>query len=225
MNVTRTLFFAAALSLGSIANAAVIEGFETGGFGPAWVGSGGTVGAGGAHDGSFGLVDSNSHWYYRTDAAAAITTGSTLSAWVRGGTGRAYLGFGASSAGASSFVVGFNSNQIMFQNNDSYGFSTTTTHPFSLTQGKWYLASINFGAQIVGNLYDSDGTTLLTSLTATGLDHGATGGVALRSFSGVNVDTVSLSGAVPEPASWALMIVGFGLVGVASRRRNAMAAA
>jgi hypothetical protein len=36
------------------------------------------------------------------------------------------------------------------------------------------------------------------------------------------LDNVSASGAVPEPASWALMLGGFGLVGGAmrSRRRN-----
>lgn len=37
--------------------------------------------------------------------------------------------------------------------------------------------------------------------------------------------TVSPSGTVPEPASWALMIAGFGLVGVAARRRAKLPAA
>ena len=35
------------------------------------------------------------------------------------------------------------------------------------------------------------------------------------------VDNLAVSGAVPEPASWALMIGGFGLVGYAMRRRKA----
>lgn len=42
------------------------------------------------------------------------------------------------------------------------------------------------------------------------------------------VDTINFStsgGAVPEPASWALMIGGFGLAGGALRRRRALAAA
>jgi hypothetical protein len=38
---------------------------------------------------------------------------------------------------------------------------------------------------------------------------------------GVFFDNVSVSGAVPEPASWALMIGGFGLTGAALRRRRA----
>lgn len=33
------------------------------------------------------------------------------------------------------------------------------------------------------------------------------------------------SGAVPEPASWALLVVGFGLVGVAARRRSSVVTA
>ena len=35
----------------------------------------------------------------------------------------------------------------------------------------------------------------------------------------------SLTGAVPEPASWALLITGFGLVGMAARRRRKVVAA
>jgi hypothetical protein len=48
-----------------------------------------------------------------------------------------------------------------------------------------------------------------------------------RDFSaGVTFDNVTLgSGAVPEPASWALMIAGFGLVGAAMRRRQTIASA
>jgi hypothetical protein len=31
-------------------------------------------------------------------------------------------------------------------------------------------------------------------------------------------------GAVPEPATWAMLLAGFGLVGVSARRRRALAA-
>ncbi len=45
-------------------------------------------------------------------------------------------------------------------------------------------------------------------------------------FFNLGVDNVSVTtGAVPEPASWALLIAGFGLVGGALRRRRALAAA
>ncbi len=39
------------------------------------------------------------------------------------------------------------------------------------------------------------------------------------------IDNIQLTAAVPEPASWALLIAGFGLVGSAQRRRNAAGAA
>lgn len=39
------------------------------------------------------------------------------------------------------------------------------------------------------------------------------------------VDNVFVGGAVPEPASWAMLIAGFGLVGAAGRRRRAVVAA
>ena len=37
--------------------------------------------------------------------------------------------------------------------------------------------------------------------------------------------TLSTGGTVPEPASWAPMIMGFGLVGIAARRRRSAVAA
>jgi hypothetical protein len=42
---------------------------------------------------------------------------------------------------------------------------------------------------------------------------------------GVFFDKVSVSGAVPEPASWALMIGGFGMAGAMLRRRRSLATA
>ena len=39
------------------------------------------------------------------------------------------------------------------------------------------------------------------------------------------VEVIAISGAVPEPASWAMLIAGFGLVGVAARRRKIAVAA
>jgi hypothetical protein len=37
------------------------------------------------------------------------------------------------------------------------------------------------------------------------------------------IDDISYNGVVPEPATWAMMIMGFGLVGFAARRRRATA--
>ncbi len=35
-----------------------------------------------------------------------------------------------------------------------------------------------------------------------------------------NINVTAVRGAVPEPATWAMMIAGFGAVGVAMRRRQ-----
>jgi hypothetical protein len=56
----------------------------------------------------------------------------------------------------------------------------------------------------------------LRSLTVTGFDSDE----ELASY--VRWTSAALPGAVPEPASWALMIVGFGGVGAALRRRRSM---
>ena len=45
-----------------------------------------------------------------------------------------------------------------------------------------------------------------------------------RFFFQAGVDNVSLTNAVPEPTTWALMIGGFGLAGATLRRRKALAA-
>ena len=41
----------------------------------------------------------------------------------------------------------------------------------------------------------------------------------MRSFGSVGYDTISL-GTVPEPASWVMLLAGFGLTGAAMRRRK-----
>lgn len=55
--------------------------------------------------------------------------------------------------------------------------------------------------------------------------------VAFQSFNrapccyGAAIDNVSVSGAVPEPATWGMMILGFGAAGSMIRRRKTVAAA
>jgi hypothetical protein len=206
------------------ASAAVIEDFETGGFGAAWVHSGGIpVNGSGARDGAFGVSSGNSQWTYRTDVS--VDNGEVLSAWARPGQyGRVYLGFGADASGASSFVLAQNTGQLLFQNNDGYAFNDVSSTAFTWGSD-WYLATITLsGGTVTGRVYGSDGVTLLGSLVASGLDHGVGGGVAVRSFNNFSYDTIGLTAGVPEPATWALMIGGFGLAGAALRRRRAIAA-
>jgi hypothetical protein len=206
--------------------ATVIENFDSGSLSPQWVrvGNGNiNIGAQAAHDGARGSVNAQ-NWYYRTDLAP---TGE-YSAWVRALGGRAYLGFGSDATGTSSFVLAPNSNQLLFQDNAGYNFSPLASSSFSFVNGGWYLAKLSFGASTVGSVYAADGTTLLASLTAPTTVRANNGGLAFRNF-GSNMDTLSVAsaavGAVPEPGTWAMMILGFGMVGGAMRRRKAAGAA
>lgn len=221
------LFAAGLLLAGTVtAQAAVLEDFETGGFAPAWTISGGSpvVSGAGAFEGAFGVSAGDEAWAHRTDAAVNLAVGSRLSAWTRavGDGGRFYLGFDADAAGASSFVVAWNSGDIRFQNNPVYGFDELNFLPVELSFDKWYRAEVVFGpGTITGNLYDSDGVTLLYSLVGEGVTGGASGGVAVRGFDGVQYDFITISsGVIPEPGTWAMLIAGFGMVGSAMRRRR-----
>nr|WP_310525357.1 PEPxxWA-CTERM sorting domain-containing protein [Polymorphobacter sp.] len=76
---------------------------------------------------------------------------------------------------------------------------------------------------VYGSVTVSGATTLVTvALNSAGLS-------ALNAAAGAgtafNVGGALSSGAVPEPASWAMLIAGFGLVGAAMRRRSAAIAA
>jgi hypothetical protein len=71
---------------------------------------------------------------------------------------------------------------------------------------------------------NGDGTlsTIYTGLTMpTGLEIGADGDFYVTNFSPVpGIGQVLRIAAVPEPATWAMMILGFGLAGAAMRRRS-----
>lgn len=220
---TKITILALALTVGSTAQALLIEDFETGGFGSDWVlqsGGGETVSAAGAHDGSFG-VTGDGGWYSRTDVD--INLGDSLSAWFKTSTsgGRFYLGFGADDTGASSFVASPNTGDIRFQNNPGYSYDELNTVAQSFDANAWYRLEVMFAlsGDIIGNLYSADGTTLANSLLASGVTE-VGGGIAVRSFGGISYDTIEIlqSNQVPVPGT--LMLFGLGLVGLGFIRKN-----
>lgn len=77
--------------------------------------------------GPYGLqLGDTTQWMYRNDAAVRVQQGNVISAWVQAsalGTGRTYIGFGASSGGALSMVMGDNTSTLILQNNAAYGFN------------------------------------------------------------------------------------------------------
>ena len=82
------------------------------------------------------------------------------------------------------------------------------------------------GAATVNFSSANDGTSVLGLLASTGrfsrylFTTRASGSVNYLGDTGQGYRIDSVTGEVPEPASWAMMIAGFGLIGVAARRRR-----
>jgi hypothetical protein len=138
-----------------------------------------------AHDGTYGLDDySGNDWIYRSDAGAQIRAGDTVSVWVAfagSANGRAYFGFGASSAGTLSLVAAPNTGQLLLQQNAGYGFANLAAVNQNFLANHWYRLEVDWGASgtIVGKLFDSNGTTLLQQVTAA-TTAVTSGGIAFR---------------------------------------------
>jgi len=122
------------------------------------------------------------------------------------------LGFGGTgSSNAYSIVAASDSNQLLFQNNANAGF--VDQNSVSQSYGdQWYKLALtwNLDGSATANLFDSDGTTLLQSVTQTGLFSNDTG-IALRGIGGAIVTSIDVS-AVPVPA--ATWLFGSGLIGL-----------
>ncbi len=159
-----------------------------------------SVTAAAAHDGPFGLqLATFTEWMWRNDAAVAVQQGDTISAWAQAAgepTGRLYVGFGASAAGAYSMVLGGNTNTLILQRHDNFGFTDIGVVPQTWAPNKWYRFEIvwGVGGAITGRLFDSDGETLLNTVTA--IDNTITsGGLAFRGFGPTHfVDSVRKGG-------------------------------
>lgn len=85
--------------------------------------------------------------------------------------------------------------------------------------------TVTLGANVLGTFSVTDGQAFGNhSFTVTGLTAGQNYTVAFQGLVGTSdesafIDRVSVLG-VPEPSQWALMIGGFGLVGLGARRRR-----
>ncbi len=117
-----------------------------------------------------------------------------------------------------------------FANAQSY--ATMRVAAFTLAAGNYQVAAWGFGG--TDNNYNSSGAAspiIFNSfggrLTATGVAYstGTPGDFATIVEAPVTRYGAGTIGYVPEPASWALLIVGFGMVGVAARRRKGAVAA
>jgi len=159
-----------------------------------------TISGAAAHDGPYGLKGSS--LIRRNDAAVHVQQGDTLSVWINpkptgvgSVNGRAYFGFGSTSSRRYYATLAPNTNQFLLQRDlNDIGAS------FQTFSDQWYRVEVDWevGGQMTGRLYDSDGTTLLNTITA--FDNSYTdGGIAFRSFGGGSAeykyfDTVEILG-------------------------------
>lgn len=84
--------------------------------------------------------------------------------------------------------------------------------------------SLTLGRDIYGSILapfaDIASSSPINGTLVAGGNFAQSAEVHLGSFGGINLDTPGTVPGVPEPASWALLIAGFGLVGGAMRRRR-----
>jgi len=159
--------------------------------------------------------------YYKTGTINdSITTSlsgnvSNPAAWSLLGNFSNVVGFGAVSADPGG-IVEFDIADVALGANSIYGlYITQTVNNFGLGSGVRFTNSM-LGSQVA---FDSN----LSIQNSRGASY-AFNGVSRngRSFNGSL--TYAVNSAVPEPATWSMMILGFALAGAALRRRGMVTA-
>lgn len=77
----------------------------------------------------------------------------------------------------------------------------------------------NFNGLGASSTFSGRGVDAFFTLTTKNNPDGAPGGTGTKVFT---LGQVTVPNAIPEPASWAMMLGGFGLLGAAVRRRNSV---
>ena len=164
-------------------------------------GANGLIGSGGAASGD----PLGSKWIYRDDAAVLTNQGDRLSVWIKrsntdaGATpataGASCMGFGASAAGCYAVDMQCQQSLLRISKVVDYrnvtnaagviGTITLATVPQTYIANRWYkiIVEWNVGGLIVAYLYDSDGSTLLNTVSATD-NTWTSGGIGFRGFTG-----------------------------------------
>jgi hypothetical protein len=143
------------------------------------------------------------------------------------------FGFGGANASVNFYQAGANSRYGVFeqqltQSNSQTGWVSHSWDIVSpgLTQftGVYALSGISqtVGIRNVLSAYAATGASFNYGSTSS-LNLILPDNVTFTSASGVFLSDLPTSGTVPEPASWALMIGGFGMAGAMIRRRRAFA--
>lgn len=169
-------------------------------------------------------------------AASLITNGGfeagNLSGWTQFGN----TGFTSVNSNQAGFDPAGGSYLAYFGPVDSTG---GITQSFASVVGKTYRLTFEVAADAGGTVFDAaiGGVSQLTlgssfpGWTLYSFTHTATSTSTDVAFTTQHnpsyfvLDNVAVFGPVPEPQAWAMLIVGFGLVGAAARRRRAVIAA
>ncbi len=104
---------------------------------------------------------------------------------------------------------------------DVLNFGANKIGWFGFSNSGGFLADLSFGFSNTSFLYEP-GFAQVGYFTAPGVYAGRVDGNAPSEFFGdatLTITDTSLSSSAPEPMTWSLMILGFGLAGVAMRRR------
>ncbi|MBB4155293.1 hypothetical protein GGQ80_003213 [Sphingomonas jinjuensis] len=105
-------------------------------------------------------------------------------------------------------------------NGGTYNFSGTTVQTVTFSDTPGITTSGSF--KVFGSLIDTNLGVGATASTLT-ISFNSTGSSAYSSSATMSIGGVAP--AVPEPATWAMMLVGFGMIGAASRYRRRSTAA
>jgi choice-of-anchor C domain-containing protein len=138
---------------------------------------------------------------------------TTITGWLVGGAGVDYIGtYWQASDGSRSIDL------------SALGAGSLSQILSGLTLGQTYQVSFDLAGNPDGGSSTKVAVVTDGETTST-YDFLLTFSSAEESPYGPALDNVSISGAVPEPATWAMMILGFGVVGASLRtRRRALAA-
>ena len=131
--------------------------------------------------------------------------------------GGGYLPTIVNVTGATSYTLNANSNNSAYNPYVLWNFGTAT----SITLNRQFNGGLLAPEATISNSTDIEGSVAVANFNQGGEVH-------LGTFKGNAKLTAALTpattGAVPEPASWALFVAGFGLIGISLRRRTFAAA-
>lgn len=165
-------------------------------------------------------------------ALALVATSANAAVLIQG------TGLWGAGTPTTSYSKAGTSYQFSFELPNPFGSSTTTAisdffYSFGKTTVSTIPTSVTFYDDASSGMFDLN--FLGTSLSFYGADIGSTGKITTGTFGSIYNVTAGLNGgaatgtgniatttvgAVPEPSTWAMMIIGFGALGMAMRRRR-----